>query len=166
MFELHNNIELVYQISSQRVISWFNKLSSFYHFTEPFFPTHFLVEKSTHAPTQLKHQETWYSEGGAPKHHSEHDEQPKNRSLKSHQHQNSMTFLQDLMYTNMKRYRHQVFMEDNALSTLFRDKEGRNDDFSLKQYKLISVLPFSFGIWKLIDDLATERSITVQQLSP
>ena len=40
--------------------------------------------------------------------------------------------LKDLMYMNMKRYRHQNFMAAPSLCAVIRDREGRNDDFSLR----------------------------------
>jgi len=33
------------------------------------------------------------------------------------------------------------------------------------QLKLVSVRPFSYSVWKLIDDLSTEKSLKVQDLS-
>ena len=56
-------------------------------------------------------------------------------------------------------------MATHSLCAVIRDKEGRNDDFALKQYKLISVLPFSYALWKLIDDLTGERNVSVEQVS-
>ena len=40
--------------------------------------------------------------------------------------------LKDLMYMNMKRYRHQNFLAASSLCSVIRDKEGRSPDYTLK----------------------------------
>ena len=66
---------------------------------------------------------------------------------------------------NMKRYRHCHFMASPAMCAVIRDREGCKTDFSLQQHKLQSILPFSFALWKLIDDLSGERSVKLSHVS-
>lgn len=74
--------------------------------------------------------------------------------------------LEDFIYLNMKRQRHIHFMDMQATNMVIRDKiMGSVDVDELKTMKLVSVRPFSYAIWKLIEDLSTEKTITTASLS-
>ena len=73
--------------------------------------------------------------------------------------------LEDFIYMNMKRQRHIHFLEMQSLNTVIRDVEGYNGEIGRKQMKLVSVRPFSYAIWKLMEDMSSEKNITVAELS-
>jgi hypothetical protein len=75
------------------------------------------------------------------------------------------SILRDLMYMNMKRYRDRSFLAHQAGSFIIRDKDASSDDVKHRHFKLVSVLPFSYSLWKLIDDLTGEKSITIDSVS-
>ena len=53
-----------------------------------------------------------------------------------------------------------------SVCTVVRDREGyRNADINNHQLKLISVRCFSYALWKLMDDISTERCIKINQVS-
>ena len=79
--------------------------------------------------------------------------------------QQEFVILKDLMFMNMKRYRHNHFIGSPSMCAVIRDREGCKTDFSLQQHKLQSILPFSFALWKLIDDLSGDRSVKVSDVS-
>jgi hypothetical protein len=79
--------------------------------------------------------------------------------------QQEFVILKDLMFMNMKRYRHSNFMASPSMCAVIRDREGCKTDFSLQQHKLQSILPFSFALWKLIDDLTGDKSVKISHVS-
>ncbi len=74
--------------------------------------------------------------------------------------------IEDLIYLNMKRQRHLHFMDMQAVNMVIRDKVvdagGVHD---VKQMKLISVRPFSYAIWKMIEDMSNEKTINSYDLN-
>jgi len=69
------------------------------------------------------------------------------------------------MYMNMKRYRNHSFLAHQASSMIIRDKDSSSDDSRHRNFKLVSVQPFSYALWKLIDDMTGEKSISVDSVS-
>ena len=68
--------------------------------------------------------------------------------------------LEDFIYMNMKRQRHIHFIEMQSLNTVIRDSDAKSLDAAWsRQLKLVSVRPFSYAIWKLMDDISSEKII-------
>ena len=51
-------------------------------------------------------------------------------------------------------------MEMQSLNVVLRDRDhdGHDGDGRIKQLKLIGVRPFTYSMWKLMDDICTEKN--------
>ena len=190
LMNLDKTNEIIFHVPTQRVLSSFNQLNPNFYFNQVFIPLSWGQAKRTQMPTHNAEPETrWVKQVhtvGSPSDSSPSLRQRLSRAINRKtmrgertdflqefnaptevqeiKHQ-EFTILRDLMYMNMKRYRDRSFLAHQAGSFIIRDKDASSDDVKHRHFKLVSVLPFSYSLWKLIDDLTGEKSITVDSVS-
>ena len=57
------------------------------------------------------------------------------------------------------------FFDQHATCTVTRNKSKEVSDRSIKQMRLQSVRSFSYAIWKLMEDICSEKTLKIEQLT-